>query len=130
MRRYGNTAIKWEDAAPDHFTGKARLKRVTAVDGDPKLRVYRVEFESSARTHWHVHSGVQLLYIDEGQCRFQKWGEPVRLAQAGDIVHIAANEKHWHGASPAGRMVHIAVNINADTIWLESVTDKEYGAVK
>ena len=125
MRLFDNKAIEWEDADPNHFTGKARLKRVTAVDDDPKLRVYRVEFEASARTHWHTHSGVQLLYIHEGQCRFQKCGESVRVAKAGDIVHIAANEKHWHGAGPDGKMVHIAVNINADTTWMEPVTDPQ-----
>ena len=126
MRLFDSTTVQREDADPSHFTGKARLKRVAAVDGDPKLRVYRVEFEPSARTHWHTHSGVQLLYIDEGQCRFQKWGESVQVAKAGDVVHIAPNEKHWHGASPDGKMIHIAVNINAETEWMERVSEEQY----
>ena len=126
MRLFDDTTVQWEDADPNHFIGKARLKRITAVDGGPKLRVYRVEFEPRARTNWHEHSGVQLLYIDEGQCRFQKWDESVRVAKAGDVVHIAANEKHWHGASPEGRMVHIAVNIDAETKWMERVSDDQY----
>ena len=31
---------------------------------------------------------------------------------------IAPGEKHWHGATPGSRGVHIAVNINAQTTWL------------
>jgi quercetin dioxygenase-like cupin family protein len=126
MRLFDDGTVHWEDADPGHFTGKARLKRVTAVDGVPKLRVYRVEFEPRARTNWHTHSGVQLLYIDEGQCRFQKWGESVQVSRAGDVVYVAPNEKHWHGADPVGTMVHIAVNINAETTWMEPVTDEQY----
>lgn len=126
MRLFGGAQLEWEKAEPAHFTGQARLARVAAVDGDVKLRIYRVEFEPRARTHWHTHTGVQLLHIVEGCCRVQRWGEPVREAKAGDIVQIAPDEKHWHGASPGGRMVHIAVNINAETAWLEPVSDEAF----
>lgn len=121
--------VEWEPFDPAHFTGNGRVKRVSATDQDPSVKVYRVEFEPEARTNWHSHSGVQLLYIVEGRCRVQKWGEDVKQAGPGDIVNIFPGEKHWHGASPGSGMTHIAVNINATTTWMERVTKEQFSAL-
>ena len=40
---------------------------------------------------------------------------------------IAPEEKHWHGAAPGQRGVHLAVNVDVMTEWLESVSDEDYG---
>ena len=121
--------VEWEPFDPAHFTGNGRVKRVSATNQDPSVKVYRVEFEPEARTHWHSHSGVQLLYIVEGPCRVQKWGEDVKEAGPGDIVNIPPGEKHWHGAGSGSRMTHIAVNINATTTWMERVTKEQFSAL-
>ena len=89
--------------------------------------VYHVEFEPGARTNWHSHSGAQWLLIIEGRIRIQTWGEATREVGAGDAVMIAPGEKHWHGAAPGGRGVHLAVNVNATTEWLEPVREDQYG---
>ena len=39
---------------------------------------------------------------------------------------IAPGERHWHGASADGRMVHVALNVDASTTWLEKVSEREY----
>ena len=109
------------------FTGPARTKRLAAAEDGAAVHVYRVEFESGARTHWHIHSGAQWLLIVEGRIRVQCWGEPAQDVDAGDAVVIAPGEKHWHGATPGGRGVHLAVNINATTEWLERVDSNQYG---
>jgi quercetin dioxygenase-like cupin family protein len=83
--------------------------------------VFRVEFEAGARTNWHAHTGVQILLITEGRGRVQKWGEAVQEVSAGDTVSIAPGEKHWHGAARDARMVHLAVNIDTATEWMEPV---------
>ncbi len=84
-------------------------------------------FEPGARTDWHAHSGPQLLYVVEGRCRVQAWGEAMQEVGPGDTVYIAPDEKHWHGAAPATGTVHIAVNIDARTTWLERVSEEQYG---
>ena len=129
MKAFRDAEVEWEPVDADHFTGKGRLKRVSAVNQNPSVKVFRVEFEPEARTNWHSHSGVQLLYMVEGRCRVQKWGEDVKQAVPGDIVNILPGEKHWHGASPGSGMTHIAVNINATTTWMERVTKEQFSAL-
>lgn len=115
-----------EPVDPANFTGAGTLVRMDGVCERPAVNAYRVTFEPTTRTAWHTHSGTQLLIVVEGTCRFQKDGEPVRDVRAGGIVSIAPGERHWHGASPDSRMVHVALNIDAATTWLEKVTDQEY----
>jgi quercetin dioxygenase-like cupin family protein len=115
-----------EPGDPNTFTGTSTLTRMNGVCDDPSINVYRVEFESAARTHWHSHTGPQLLLVIEGRCRFQKEGAPIQEVSAGGAISIAPGEKHWHGATPNGRMVHLALNVNATTDWVEKVPDAQY----
>ena len=124
-----NDEIAWELSDPARFSGKGRIKRLPGRDGDPAIRAYRVEFEPTVRTNWHTHSGVQILLIVEGKCRVQKQGEAIQEVGVGDMVYIAPGEKHWHGASPDTRMTHIALNLNAETTWLEPVSDEQYASL-
>ena len=109
----------WEDADPRTFTGRARIKRMGGAGASPALKLYRVAFEPGARTHWHVHSGPQLLVVVEGRCLIQRWDGPIEEAGPGDVIHIAPGEKHWHGAGPETGTTHIAINVDAETRWLE-----------
>lgn len=36
-------------------------------------------------------------------------GEQIQVIKPGDVVHIAAIEKHWHGASVSTDVTHIAI---------------------
>ncbi len=108
------------------FTGMVNLSKILeGADGDP-ITLYRVTFEAGARTDWHAHQGLQVLYIESGECRLQKQGEPVQNVQAGNVVVIDADEKHWHGASSQGQMVHIAIGLYETTQWFGAVTDQEF----
>ncbi len=122
MHIFEDDTLPWEPADPAHFTGQARVKRVGVVPGDDTVKVYRVAFEPGSRTDWHAHSGPQLLYVVEGRCRVQKWGAPAFDAGPGDTVCIEPGEKHWHGATPEEGTVHMAININAQTTWMEKVS--------
>lgn len=47
----------------------------------------------------------------------------------GDVIHIPANVKHWHGAAADSWFAYLAFEIpgeNASNEWLEPVTDAEY----
>jgi quercetin dioxygenase-like cupin family protein len=112
---------------PKSFVGTAYTRRLAdGQDGTPVI-VYHVAFDPGARTNWHSHSGAQWLLIIEGHIRVQRWGEAPHEVSAGDVVMIGPGEKHWHGAAPGTRGVHLAINVNATTEWLEPVTDDEYG---
>ena len=126
MRIVRLAALTAEASDPNTFTGHARMTRMPGLSDAPAVKAFRVEFDSRARTHWHTHSGPQLLVVLEGRCRLQRAGEPVREIEAGDVACIAAGERHWHGASADGPMTHLAVNIESTTTWLDAVTDAEY----
>lgn len=111
---------------PDYFTGQVTLRRMVATDPPSNVKMLRVEFAPGARTHWHRHDGVQVLVVLSGRCRFQHEGGPVQEAETGEVIHIPAGEKHWHGAAAGGPMVHLAINIDTETDWLEPVTGEQY----
>ena len=118
--------LPWQPAEQAHFTGSVRLRRAEDLNPRASLKVFRVEFQPRARTHWHEHSGVQLLLVVEGRCRVQKQGEPVRELGPGSVVSILPGEKHWHGAAPGSVMMHLAVNVQATTSWMEPVSEEQY----
>ena len=108
------------------FTGDVIRTTLASDNAGTPVNVYRVDFAPGARTHWHMHDGPQWLFIVEGRIRIQKIGEPATEVVAGDAVVIQPGEKHWHGATPASRGVHLAVNVDTATQWLEPVTDEQY----
>jgi quercetin dioxygenase-like cupin family protein len=108
------------------FIGTARTKLLASDEAATPVHVYRVEFESGARTNWHTHSGPQWLLVIDGRIRAQVWGHAAIDVDAGDAIVFAPGEKHWHGAVPGTQGTHLAVNVNVQTEWLEPVTDREY----
>jgi quercetin dioxygenase-like cupin family protein len=125
--RGGDAPLKQAD--PNTFVGDASMKRLAASEDGTPVHVYHVEFADGARTNWHIHSGAQWLMIVEGSIRIQTQGERAIDTVAGDAIVIAPGEKHWHGARPGGRGVHIAINVDATTEWLEPVSDTQYRSV-
>jgi quercetin dioxygenase-like cupin family protein len=59
----------------------------------------------------------------------QREGGPVEEVRPGDVVWFPPSEKHWHGASSATAMTHIAIQelLNGKNVeWLEKVSDEQY----
>jgi quercetin dioxygenase-like cupin family protein len=115
----------------DWFTGTVWQDPIIEAPAPARIRSGRVSFEPGARTAWHTHPLGQTLYVVSGLGRVQTWGGPIREIRPGDTVWFAPGEKHWHGASPASAMVHIAMQEALDgshVTWLEHVTDAQYGA--
>ncbi|HEY7170283.1 MAG TPA: cupin domain-containing protein [Vicinamibacterales bacterium] len=126
MKIFRGEETPFKPADMKSFVGAART-RLLASDQQPSpVHVYQVAFDSGARTNWHTHSGPQWLFVTEGRIRVQRWGEPSQDVEAGDTVMVAPGEKHWHGAVPGSRGVHVAVNLDVKTTWLEPVRDEEY----
>jgi quercetin dioxygenase-like cupin family protein len=100
------------------FHGRATQNPL--VETNDLTREGFVHFEAGAHTHWHVHSGGQLLHIVEGKARVQAWGAEVQLLGVGDTVVAPPGEKHWHGASADGPMMQLAIT-SGDVEWQEDV---------
>ena len=110
----------------DTFTGAVTRATLASDNAGTPVHVYRVAFEPGARTHWHTHDGPQWLFVVEGRIRIQTLDGAPQEAAEGDAIVIPPGEKHWHGATPTSRGVHLAVNVKAATKWMEPVTDEQY----
>ena len=111
------------------FTGTVRIDPLFPATDPARAAGNSVTFEPGARTAWHTHPLGQTLIVTAGCGRAQLWGGPVEEIHPGDVVRIPPGVKHWHGASPATGMSHIAIQEAADgrnVDWLEQVSDDQY----
>src|ERR1700726_4139437 len=93
----------------EYFTGTVRIDPLFEAAEPARVRGASVTFEPGARTAWHTHPLGQTLIVTSGLGRAQRWSGPVEEIRAGDVVWIPPGEKHWHGASPAVAMTHMAI---------------------
>lgn len=110
------------------FIGKSYLAQLTS-NKDLNVPVCNVTFEPGCRNNWHSHTGGQLLIAVGGKGYYQEKDKPARLLLPGDIVEIAPNVIHWHGAAPDSWFSHLAIECNPQTnknTWLDPVNDEEY----
>ena len=120
-------------APAEYFTGTVRVDPMFERVEPARVVAATVTFEPGARTAWHTHPLGQTLVVVSGFGRAQKDGGPIEEIRPGDVIWFAPGEKHWHGASPATAMTHIAIQerLNGKTVeWMEHVTDAQYGANK
>ena len=120
-------------APAEYFTGTVRVDPMFERVEPARVAAATVTFEPGARTAWHTHPLGQTLVVVSGFGRAQKDGGPIEEIRPGDVIWFAPGEKHWHGASPATAMTHIAIQerLNGKTVeWMEHVTDAQYGANK
>ena len=81
------------------------------------------------RNNWHSHTGGQILIAVGGVGYYQERGKAARRLLPGDVVEIAPDIEHWHGAAPDSWFSHLAIGCNPQTnknIWLERVDDRQY----
>lgn len=115
----------------DWFTGTVRIDPLFISVAPARTAGNTVTFEPGARTAWHTHPLGQTLIVLSGLGRVQQAGGPVMEIRPGDVVQFAPGEKHWHGASPATAMTHIAIQEALDgksVDWMQQVSEAEYSA--
>jgi len=109
-----------------YFTGQAYLLPMTDRGGP----IANVTFSPGCRNNWHIHhKGGQILLVTGGKGWYQEWGKPAQKLLPGDVINIAPEVKHWHGAAADKWFSHLAVEIPAEDAsneWLEAVGDEEY----
>ena len=116
----------------DWFTGVVYLDPVAAPSEGSRISATSVHFTPGARTAWHTHPFGQTIYVTEGVGLCQRRGGPVEVIRPGDRVFFEPGEEHWHGASAARFMTHIAMQQVDDegnsASWGDQVADEEYAA--
>ena len=100
-------------AYAQYFTGDSFLNPLTDPEGG--LFAANVTFEPGCRNNWHSHTGGQLLLVTAGRGYYQERGEPARLLLPGDVVEIAPDVEHWHGAAPDSWWAQLAVQTKPHT---------------
>ncbi len=77
-----------------------------------------VNFSQGATTGWHIHDCDQILVVTHGTGIVATEDEE-REIRTGDVVHIKAGEKHWHGARADTTLSHITVTlVGSKATWL------------
>ncbi len=78
-----------------------------------------VNFSKGARNKLHTHSSDQVLIVTAGTGIVATEREE-SVVRVGDIIHIPAGEKHWHGAAKDSEFSHIyVVSADSGTVQLE-----------
>lgn len=117
------------DTFAKYFVGQSYLNMLSTE----QVSIGNVTFEPRCRNNWHIHhadqGGGQMLLVTAGEGWYQEWGQKPRKLRPGDIVHIPAEVKHWHGAAADSWFQHLAIEVpgeNCKTEWCEPVSDEEY----
>ena len=134
----GNAAFQQEMIFPigepntayaKYFIGNSYLAPISKE----QIPFNNVTFEPGCRNNWHIHratkGGGQMLVCVAGKGWYQEEGKPAVQMLPGDVIHIPANVKHWHGAAADSWFAHLAFEVpgeNTSNEWLEPVTDEEY----
>ncbi|WP_114812116.1 cupin domain-containing protein [Paraburkholderia kururiensis] len=120
---HGRAAGGHSEQRGETFTGTVFADPVMpATNG---VTINTVFFAPKGRTYWHTHEQGQVLQVTAGKGWICVEGEKPQEIRQGDIVFIGPNERHWHGASSASYMVHIATSLGKAT-WQEEVAESDY----
>jgi quercetin dioxygenase-like cupin family protein len=113
------------------FTGTVRIDPLFQAPAPARVQGASVTFEPGARTAWHTHPLGQTLIVTSGFGWVQRWAGQIEEIRPGDVVWFPPGEKHWHGATAATAVTHIAVQEQLDgkvVDWMEQVSDEQYRA--
>jgi quercetin dioxygenase-like cupin family protein len=125
--------LKTVEGPAEWFTGKVTITGQFQRPEPSRVGGATVRFEPGARTAWHKHPLGQTLIVTEGVGLTQVEGGVVQEFHAGDTLWCPPDLRHWHGATPASGMTHIAIqeSLNGSPVtWTEHVSDAEYNAGK
>ena len=120
MKRIESEARTHDPADAANFVLPARMQRLLGRDDGEAVRLYRVSFDDGARTHWHTHDDIQVLFGLSGRCVVVDREGTTLTLEPGDVVVIEADDEHWHGAAPDGPGEHLAINLGTHTEWMEA----------
>ncbi len=101
------------------WTGPVSRTRQTIVEpgNSENFNCSVVNFSQGCNTGWHIHDCDQILIVTSGSGIVATEREQ-REINVGDVAHIKAGERHWHGAKADTTMGHITITlVGSDTKW-------------
>jgi quercetin dioxygenase-like cupin family protein len=113
----------------DYFTGDVSVLPLFGANEHRNAGAGQVTFTACARSAWHTHPAGQTLVVTAGTGWVQEWDGDKHQIDVGDVIWTPPGVKHWHGATPAGGMTHIAITgvLDGNNVeWMEKVTDDQY----
>ena len=125
---------KEERGDEKRFTGIVQFQRLQPEPIRPAkvgpIRMLRSSFERGSRSYWHTHPSGQIMYFESGRGRVG-WKDAsgktkAEEVEAGVIVIVEPNEKHWHGATSDREIVSIDIHANSSYNENEQVSEEEY----
>jgi quercetin dioxygenase-like cupin family protein len=105
--------VPMEGAEPiEGYAGPVSRSRQTIIQpGDSaNYNCSVVNFSQGCTTGWHTHNCDQVLVVTSGSGMVATEHEQ-REINVGDVVHIKAGERHWHGAKADTTMGHITITL-------------------
>jgi quercetin dioxygenase-like cupin family protein len=120
---------KGEKSPNVHHVGNVWLTELSGADSTFTYSTAVAIFDPGARLDWHTHPGGQILIITEGTGYYQERGQARKTVHRGEVVKCQPGVEHWHGATPDQGVTYIATSpsLKGKTIWLDRVTNAEYG---
>jgi quercetin dioxygenase-like cupin family protein len=101
------------------WTGPVARTRQTIIEpGESKnYNCSVVNFSQGCTTGWHIHDCDQILIVTSGSGIVATEHEQ-REINVGDVAHIKAGERHWHGAKSDTTMGHITITlVGSKAVW-------------
>jgi len=122
-------AVTSADAGTDRFTGGVWQAEILSRERPDGMRAHRFVYAPGARSHWHVHTGEQAIYVVSGRGVVLWEGlDQARVLEPGDWIHVEPGVAHWHGAAPDDTFVHLAISATGETRWHDPVDQTDYTA--
>ena len=106
MKRIRVSEVQPQKAEGAIFIGE--VTRQTLLSDSKDYELAMVNFAIGARNRWHTHSGDQVLFVTYGVGYVADEQQQIEI-HSGEVVHVPANEKHWHGATEHSAMSHISL---------------------
>jgi quercetin dioxygenase-like cupin family protein len=96
----------------DGWTGPVARTRQTIIQpGDSEnFNCSVVNFSQGCKTGWPIHDCDQILVVTSGSGLVANEKEQIPI-NVGDVVHVKAGERHWHGAKADSTMGHITITL-------------------
>lgn len=90
------------------FTEPVTMQYIVGPEVSNNFQVTQVNFKRGVRNKFHKHDTEQILIVTEGKGIVATDEEEI-FVTTGDVIHIPANEKHWHGATEDSAFSHLYV---------------------
>jgi quercetin dioxygenase-like cupin family protein len=103
----------------DGYAGPVHRTRQTIIEAgaSPNYNCSIVNFSKGCNTGWHIHDCDQILIVTSGSGWVATETDRLEI-KVGDVAHVKAGERHWHGAKADTTMGHITITLaNGKSTW-------------